>query len=342
MSETLASAARAQSPRKHIFVALRILVSVGLIALLLSRVDLRRLFDLWRGLSPSLLLLAIGLQFIGILISAAKWWVLLRAQGERISYGWTVRVYLIGTFFSNFLPTMIGGDAVRIILLRGRIGNGSLALASVFVERLTGFIALTTIGWIAFGLSRDALGTAPALLSGLLWCLLVATAAVLAACSAPLLVRALVALRLPNLLNWRGRMQTIADQIRSFAGYPAPLALAMILAFAYQFSWIAVNGASAHALHLDIAWRYVALMVPISDIIALVPVFLNGLGAREATYVLLLDQLAGTPAAAAIALSFLIFVVRLVVSSIGGLVYLLGGTRVPKTAPPERVAVEEV
>ena len=65
-------------------------------------------------------------------------------------------------------------------------------------------------------------------------------------------------------------------------------------------------------------------MVPVSDIVGLVPIFFNSLGAREGTYLLLLGLL-GVPAESALAASFLIFAVRLVTSALGGILYALGG-----------------
>lgn len=314
-----------KTTRRRLLAALRIVVSAGLIAALLTRIDPRTLFDLWGGLSAPLLLLALGLQLAGVFISAAKWWLLLRARGHPVPYGWAVRAYLIGQFFSNFLPTMIGGDAIRVYQLKERIGDVGQALASVFVERLTGFLALTSIAWIALALSRRALLTSSQLFWGVVWCVLFATAAVGAAVAAPLLARFVVRLRLPNILNWRTRLQTIAQMVAGYAAYPRTLLLAIMLSFVYQLSWIAVNAAVARALHLAVPGSVVALMAPISDIIGLVPLFFNGLGAREGTYALLLTSLAGQTTAAAIALSFLVFVVRLVVSALGGVSYLLSG-----------------
>jgi hypothetical protein len=119
------------------------------------------------------------------------------------------------------------------------------------------------------------------------------------------------------------------------------LALAVFLSFAYQLIWIGINATAARALHLDLAWSHVALMVPISDIIGLVPIFFNGLGAREGTYVVLIGPLAGETAAAALAFSFLVFVVRLLVSALGGLIYLLGGARTGATRSFEVVEAAE-
>jgi hypothetical protein len=78
-------------------------------------------------------------------------------------------------------------------------------------------------------------------------------------------------------------------------------------------------------------------MVPITDILGLVPIFVNNLGARDLVFTLYLSQVGVAPATA-IALAFLIFSLRLVVSALGGLVALLGGSglrilRIPQRDP---------
>ena len=108
-------------------------------------------------------------------ISALKWWLLLRAAEQPVAYLWTVRTYLVGQFFSNFLPTSIGGDAVRVFRLNQLVGRLGLAIASVFVERITGFLALTIIGWVALGLNFDRFGDNWQLRWAMIWGLLAAS-----------------------------------------------------------------------------------------------------------------------------------------------------------------------
>jgi hypothetical protein len=91
----------------------------------------------------------------------------------------------------------------------------------------------------------------------------------------------------------------------------------------YQVVWIGANYAVARALHMDVPLAFMALMVPVVDIVGMVPIFFNNLGAREAIFALLLNQL-GTTTELALVLSFLVFLVRLTVSLLGGLLYLMG------------------
>ena len=124
------------------------------------------------------------------------------------------------------------------------------------------------------------------------------------------------------MIDWRGKLRGMADALAQFYADRGALALVMLLAFVYQISWIAVNIAAAQALGMDVPWSFIALMVPISDIVGLIPIFFNNLGAREGIYTLLLGLL-GLAAAQALALSLLVFGARLLVSLLGGVVLLL-------------------
>lgn len=77
--------------------------------------------------------------------SCAKWYILLRAQGQPIPFRTLFAYYLVGYYFTNLLPSMIGGDAVRLVYSGRRIGSFSHAAAAVFLERFTGILLLLTL-----------------------------------------------------------------------------------------------------------------------------------------------------------------------------------------------------
>ncbi|HSH82345.1 MAG TPA: lysylphosphatidylglycerol synthase transmembrane domain-containing protein [Herpetosiphonaceae bacterium] len=306
--------------------AAQVAASLALLLYLLAQIDLAQLQAAQARLSLSFLGLAVALQLAGVFVSALKWWLLLRALNQPLAYIWTVRVYQIGQFFNNFLPTMIGGDAVRVLLVRRRGGHVAAAIASVWVERLTGFVALTLIGWSGLGLSWQLLAGAPPVRLGVLFSLLVASLAVGVALGAPVGARVLARLGLPNILDWRSRLQRTAATISGYRTRRTTVAVVTALAFAYQLSWVAVHVVAARALGLEVPHQLLLLMVPVSDIVGLVPIFFNNLGAREGTFMVFLSQL-GAPIASAVALAFLIFLVRLLVGCLGGVLYLLDRLR---------------
>ena len=62
------------------------------------------------------------------------------ARPIHLAYVAAAQLYWIGSFFSNFLPTGVGGDAVRLMLTLRTDGRGPVA-ASILVERLSGLFA---------------------------------------------------------------------------------------------------------------------------------------------------------------------------------------------------------
>jgi uncharacterized protein (TIRG00374 family) len=266
------------------------------------------------------------IQLAGIALSAAKWGLVLDIRGQRQPYPWLLGVYLAGQFANNFLPTGIGGDALRAVQLGRRIGSFSQASASVFLERLTGFLALSLIANLALGLSVSdgagaALATTPELRLLAALASLSSIAAIVVCFNAPRVLR-LFGPYLPGAV--RRPLAQVAELLAEYMRHGRSLALILGMSLLFQSLWVVLHLVCGLALHIQAPLLLYALMAPISDIVGLAPIFVNNLGARELVFTLYLTQI-GIPPATALALAFLIFSVRLVVSVLGGLVVLFGG-----------------
>lgn len=323
---------------------LRLVVSCGLLAFLIWRADPAKIWEIWRSVDLRLIGLALLLQLGGVVLSAAKWAVLLRARGQRQPFPWLLGTYMAGQFANNFLPTTVGGDALRAAQLGRRIGSFSQASASVFIERLTGFLALSLIANLAmviayFDQTGVSLVTTPALRLLTAGFGAAAIAAMAASFSAPRLQKILGPRLLPEIA--RRPMQRVAQALADYAPQGRWLALVLAMSLLFQLLWITVTVICGLALGLHVPLLIFGLMVPITDILGLAPIFVNNLGARDLVFTLYLAQV-GVPSATAIALAFLVFTVRLVVSVLGGLVVLLGGAdlSVVRTAQQDALSIE--
>jgi uncharacterized protein (TIRG00374 family) len=78
-------------------------------------------------------------------VSCLKWNLFLKDRGITLSVNRLLQLYFIGKFFNNFMPSMIGGDLTRTYFLGRQINSQSKSLASVFLERFTGLIALIVL-----------------------------------------------------------------------------------------------------------------------------------------------------------------------------------------------------
>jgi glycosyltransferase 2 family protein len=112
--------------------------------------------------------------------------------------------------------------------------------------------------------------------------------------------------------------------------------LAMSLLF--QALWVLIHAVCGLALGIQAPLLLYAVMSTVTDMLGLAPIFLNNLGAREFVFTLYLAQ-AGVAQETALALAFMIFAVRLIVSVLGGLVALFGGADL-RARRPETLSTE--
>ena len=117
------------------------LVALLLLAWLLAQQDWAALLRALRRLSPQVLVAALGLYWLGLLVNAWRWHTLLRGVGIPVPFWKAVRLTFAGSFASNFLPSTIGGDALRVTGILD-VTDARTALASVVVDRLVNVAAM--------------------------------------------------------------------------------------------------------------------------------------------------------------------------------------------------------
>jgi glycosyltransferase 2 family protein len=118
------------------------LIALALLAYLLSRQGWQEIataihqIPLWR------LVLATVLMFVSRFAVAARWHVLLQAVDNKIPFRQSLRITFAGLFASNFLPTTIGGDVVRLAgAIQYRL-DAATSTASLVVDRLVGMAGM--------------------------------------------------------------------------------------------------------------------------------------------------------------------------------------------------------
>ena len=89
-------------------------LSVALLALLFSRIDVARLWASVRRASVPWLLVALSVYFLNVLAATWRWHLLLAAQDVQVRGRTLLGSFLVALFFNNFLPSNIGGDVIRI------------------------------------------------------------------------------------------------------------------------------------------------------------------------------------------------------------------------------------
>src|SRR5205823_6936644 len=108
-------------------------VSAALVLLLLYSVDLRALSQPLGHVNPALLGLAVGLYFVGVLVRAFRWRLLLSPVAD-VALSRLFGVMIVGFTVNNLLPARVGELARAYLLARSdRIPAGS-TIGSIVVE----------------------------------------------------------------------------------------------------------------------------------------------------------------------------------------------------------------
>jgi len=134
------------------------LLAFTLLIYLLSQQGWDEILLAARQVHPWRLLLSLGLMFVSRLAVTARWHVLLSSAHTGVSYRQSLRVTFAGLFASNFLPTTIGGDVVRLAGAIQLHCDAATSAASLIVDRLIGMLGM--IMALPLGLS-DILAARP-------------------------------------------------------------------------------------------------------------------------------------------------------------------------------------
>jgi glycosyltransferase 2 family protein len=300
---------------------LKALFSIALLAVLLSRVDVVRLWNVARTASVAWLAGALLLYLVMILVSAWRWGLLLHAQGVRFPFQALTGSFLVATFFNNFLPSNIGGDVIRIADTAPAAGSKTLATTVVLIDRGLGLLGLVLLAALGASIGFGARGVGP-IGPGILWTgFAVATIVAAPALLVPdTFTRLLHPLRLLH-PQWVGeRLDRLTAVLTRFRETPQSLAGCFAGAIIVQAVLVAFYLAVSHSMHIPVSFGQLAVIVPISFIVQMLPVSMNGFGVREATFGFYFTRL-GLPLESALVVSFVGAALIMIFSLSGGVAY---------------------
>lgn len=298
---------------------LRAAVSAGLLALLVSTLNLKELGDTLARVIPGLLALGILAFLAANLANVLKWRLILTAQGAKAPFLHLTSLLYIGLFFNNLLPSNFGGDVVRAFKLSRIIGDSAVAAGSVVADRASSTFALLFIAAVPAVVELRLLGTRLAALILAMFVLSVVAIAVLASERAVKRLGTLPLLKL-GFFGFREHLVSFYYSLYGMKSRKGLLTAVLAASLVYQGLQVLTVYVLALSLGIEVPVVYYFLFIPVVLAVSMVPISLNGLGIREATWVLLFSQV-GVPAAEALSMSILSFLVMTVVSLAGGVFY---------------------
>lgn len=286
------------------------LLSLALLAYLVYQQGWGEFSGAVRQIPLGYFFLALGLALCSRACVVLRWYTLLRWARAPISLWQTVKLVFMGLFSSNFLPSTVGGDLVRLagaVYLRLDAG---VSAASLLVDRLVGMAGMALMLPAGLATVLGAGGTAAS--GGLL--------------------------ALPKLRPlWQRFVRFLRSLLQSsifWVRHPASLGVALLFTFGHMlFTYLIVEvflSGMGHPLSL---WKTGGLW-SFSYFVSLAPFSINGLGLQEVSIAYLYSHFGGVPLETGLALAVLLRLVFMLVS-LPGAVFLpmMGGVKAKPVAP---------
>jgi glycosyltransferase 2 family protein len=313
-------------------------ISLALLALLAFFVDLGAVGEALAATHAAALAGAFVLALVDRALMIGKWFPMLRVQVPGATLGQATRAYLAAGFTNYFLPSTVGSDALRAAAVGRPHGRILEVGASIAAERLFGMLANGVLVLVSVAVALDRavhVGLAGPLALGLF---VAAALAVLLPFSER--ARALGRRLLPRSLAERrgGLLRRFFGAYLGYRRHPGMLAVVGALTLIEVLFPLAIL--LVLSLGMEGGPGFVALLVavPISSLIAKVPISVAGVGPQEAVLVSLLAVF-GVPPGHGLALAILVRLIDVLIAIPGAFFWRELARGMDRAGPPAPGAV---
>lgn len=299
----------------------KLFISLGLLIYLSWLVDWKKAIVCLKNTDKFLLCIVPFVSLIGFCFASLRWKLILSDNNVIFSIKQAYRGYLMGLFYGHFLPGVLGGDVLRAGLCIQRTKcQISVAATSVLLERIAGITSLFGMAFFVYiffpSIALPLLAIKNSLLVALIGIVGILTLIII-------VISRNVWMRWLPKKNAHGFWSFVSAAMLTLATLKGQtLGLTLILSAMFQAADIIATFLLACAMNLDLPLSLFFAVIPFIYIATVFPISLGGLGVREGALVFFLAQF-GVLVSDAIILSFLIYLNRMLIGSIGGSFHLI-------------------
>ncbi len=300
--------------KKNSMLSLKIIITCIFFIAIFSNTDFDATITILTGADIMFVILALFVLVAEQFIATTRWLIVLNWLKINISYSSTLRFLWIGAFFNQALPSSIGGDALRgYFLCKHKNCSIGAATVGVLLDRVVAMFSLTLL--IASTLPLWFKLVTDPIINGSVIIVIIG-----------LFVSIGIGITLDFMPNkwthWKivQGIVTLSQNSRKiiFSYYGLVL---IALSLSIQLSFVFAVWILAHSMGLDVNFVDVLLIIPITNLITVLPISIAGWGVREVVIITGLGFLGVSPEAA-LALS-IFYGLLILVSAIPGAIYWL-------------------
>ena len=301
--------------KKHSIIVVKLFVTLLPIYLILKNIDLNITFELIANIRLPYLVSAMAVLLLQILVMTHRWKIVLDNLSIDLSFKNIIRIFWIGLFFNQILPTSIGGDAMRGHYLYQRGYSFVKTSQGVLIDRIIGLIALVVLVIITLPLGLQLVDSDNAR-----WGLIIILISSIFALTLLLNINTISSrFQKWNLINkFSSIMAVIKNNIFSLNPGFKLLLISLLVHFLSILTMIIL----AIGMQLELKIIGLLVIVPVVTLLMMLPISIAGWGIREGAMIIGLGFL-GVGPENAFALSLLYGLLMLSISIPGGAIWVV-------------------
>jgi uncharacterized membrane protein YbhN (UPF0104 family) len=274
------------------------ILTIALLVYLFSRQGWGEIYAAIQQISLWQLVLALLLTLVSRCAVAGRWHTLLAVTDMDVSWQQTLRLTFAGLFASNFLPTTVGGDVVRLAGAVQLKMDGATSTASLVVDRLIGMLGMAL---------AIPLGAGP------LWTWLIVEQGWKDAFPE----RSLFGLSLAGSKIWR-KLRAFFDRIwRAFSlwlRHPQSLFVALLMTAIHMAALFATIALLLDAMNDPMPILLIGGLWSFVYFVTLFPISINGYGVQEVAMTLIFTNVGGISMRSGLTIALLVRTVQMLAS----------------------------
>ena len=268
----------------------RVLISIGAVALLLSWVEWSEVGVLLERVNYYWLIMAFVVMHIDRFLMAFKWRMLIQGSGANVSPYMAIKSYYVGGFWSQLIPTTLGGDLARTSWIADNdLSTRSVAATSIVVERVLGMLALSIVAFVGLLFAIFYLDLKSPVIAIIILILFVGSIAAIVTIFNPTIHDMLQ--RVISKFRFRGinrKMENIRISMLAYKDRPLLLFVFLLLSIIEQIFPVIIAVTLARALAIDLPLIWAMAGVPLILATIRLPISVASFGIQEGAYVFIM------------------------------------------------------
>jgi uncharacterized protein (TIRG00374 family) len=301
--------------REYQSVLFKILVSASLIGFLFFFAQPAQIIESIRNVDFSTYVLGIFIYLAAQVVYAGKWHLLL----PEVEFFVLLKFTFIGAFYSLVLPGQISGEIAKT----WRLGKGTriaeLVAASVFIDRITGIIALLLLALIGASFSTSEAAAVIVFPCAVLVIILFLSLFLMRIPAIELFSKTVARWMMhpfPFLQNQLPKVLRLLEHLAYYSNAHQKLLVSICIGFIFQSAVVAIAFLFARALGISIGLLDLSWIMGVISLLVFLPISISGMGVRELGFVGIL-HLFEVDISTALTLSLLLFSMQIVGAAIG-------------------------